>query len=315
MQLPFFQELEAARSVLLVGAGGGYDVYATVPLLCALRKLGKEVHLASQSFSNLRLCHGERLGDSVLVVDSGTRGPSDYFPELVLHEWLTEHGLATTIYTFGRTGVQNAAEAFRQIGQAVQPDTVILVDGGTDILMRGDEPSLGTPLEDISSLLGAHLLRGVERKYVVCLGFGVDTFHGVCHALVLENMAALIEDGGYLGAWSLCQGMEEADLYCAAVDFATQRFPLMPSIVNKSVAVSINGWFGDRHFTDRTAGSKLFLSPLMGLYWAFRLEAIVARLLYRDQVLGTDSSLALDEAIEQFRDALPQLREWDRIPY
>jgi hypothetical protein len=41
----------------------------------------------------------------------------------------------------------------------------------------------------------------------------------------------------------------------------------------------------------------------------------VARLLYRDQVLGTDSSLALDEAIEQFRDALPQLREWDRIPY
>ena len=33
-------------------------------------------------------------------------------------------------------------------------DTLVLVDGGTDSLMRGDEEGLGTPHEDIASLAG-----------------------------------------------------------------------------------------------------------------------------------------------------------------
>ena len=38
-------------------------------------------------------------------------------------------------------------------------------------------------------------LGGVD-SFVVSIGFGVDAFHGVCHAHVLENIAAIEPDGG-----------------------------------------------------------------------------------------------------------------------
>ncbi|MFF7988525.1 hypothetical protein ACFZDG_01885 [Kitasatospora xanthocidica] len=39
---------------------------------------------------------------------------------------------------------------------------VLLVDGGTDILMRGDEAGLGTPEEDMASLAAVAGLREVS---------------------------------------------------------------------------------------------------------------------------------------------------------
>jgi hypothetical protein len=43
----------------------------------------------------------------------------------------------------------------------------------------------------------------VAIKLVTCLGFGIDAYHGVNHVQVLENIAALDRDGGYLGALSI----------------------------------------------------------------------------------------------------------------
>lgn len=182
-------------------------------------------------------------------------------------------------------------------------------------MMRGDEPALGTPEEDISSLLAVASLAGVERKIVACIGFGIDHHHGVSHALALENIAALIESDGFLGSWSLTRDMPEARLYRSAIKHANERYSQMPSIVNNSIMYATQGWFGDRHFTDRTAGGKLFLNPLMSLYWTFQLEVLAAQLLYRDYVKSTETWMHLALEIEKFRARLPQLREWVDIPH
>ncbi|MGC4121762.1 MAG: DUF1152 domain-containing protein [Myxococcales bacterium] len=87
---------------------------------------------------------------------------------------------------------------------------MVLVDGGTDILMRGDEAGLGTPVEDITSLSAVHGL-GLGESIVACLGFGVDAFHGVCHAHFLENVAALSKEKGYLGVAALLPEMPEVE--------------------------------------------------------------------------------------------------------
>src|SRR5581483_6595179 len=42
---PLFAALEGARSVLIAGAGGGFDVYAGLPLAVALLDAGRRVHL------------------------------------------------------------------------------------------------------------------------------------------------------------------------------------------------------------------------------------------------------------------------------
>lgn len=53
MNLRFFEELEGAETVLVAGMGGGYDVFAGIPLYFALRERGKRVHLANLLFSML----------------------------------------------------------------------------------------------------------------------------------------------------------------------------------------------------------------------------------------------------------------------
>ena len=78
--------------------------------------------------------------------------------------------------------------------------------------MRGDECDLGTPEEDISSLLAVDAL-DVPQKMLACLGFGVDAFHGICHALFLENTAALIRSQAFLGSFSLTAEMEAVRAY------------------------------------------------------------------------------------------------------
>jgi hypothetical protein len=195
----------------------------------------------------------------------------------------------------------------------IASDTLILVDGGTDSLMRGDENGLGTPHEDMVSLLAADATAGVARKYLVCVGFGIDTYHGICHAQFLENVAALVESSSYLGAWSLTREMQEFAFYREAYDFVEARMPRRPSIVNTSIISAVQGWFGNRHATNRTAGSDLFINPLMALYWAFQLEDVARRNLYLDYIRHTNTYGELDLAIESFR-ATQQTKPWKRIP-
>ena len=52
---PLLAALAPARRVLIAGAGGGFDVYAGLPLALALWHAGVQVHLASLSFSQLEL--------------------------------------------------------------------------------------------------------------------------------------------------------------------------------------------------------------------------------------------------------------------
>jgi len=85
---------------------------------------------------------------------------------------------------------------------------VVLIDGGTDSLVRGDEVGLGTLEEDIASIAAVDAL-DVPTRLLVCLGFGVDAYHGVSHAHVLEAVADLIRADSFLGAWSLTRDTPE----------------------------------------------------------------------------------------------------------
>lgn len=42
-------------------------------------------------------------------------------------------------------------------------DAVVLVDGGTDIMLRGDESALGTPVEDVTSMAAVAGLDRIEN--------------------------------------------------------------------------------------------------------------------------------------------------------
>jgi hypothetical protein len=231
-----------------------------------------------------------------------TTGLDDYFPERTLAQWLQDHGEPSTVHAFPLSGVDPLREAYESLVDHLGGiDAIVLVDGGTDILMRGDEAGLGTPVEDMTSLAAVRGLDVVPVKIVVCLGFGIDAHHGVNHVQVLENVADLDADGAYLGAFSIPSRSREAALYRDAVAHAAQATALRPSIVNGQIAAALEGQHGDVRFTRRTRDSALFVNPLMALYYSFDLEGLAARNLYLDRLAGTHGVRTVASRIEAFR--------------
>ncbi|PSL00135.1 hypothetical protein CLV63_102261 [Murinocardiopsis flavida] len=310
---PLFHRLDGARSVLVAGAGGGFDIYAGLPLALALRRPGRSVHLANLSFA--RLDPGlDWIGPDVAAVGPDSPGDDRYFPERTLARWLADQGLPPTVHALRREGARRVGAGYRALAAHLDIDAVVLADGGTDILMRGDEAGLGTPEEDITSLAAVAAL-DVPVKTLACIGFGVDAYHGVSHSLFLENVAALEREGGHLGVFSVPRDSAEGAAYLAAVEHASGHTPQRPSIVNGSIAAAVRGEFGDVRFTRRTGNGELFINPLMSLYFAFDLAAVARRCLYLDLLASTDTFAEVQAVIESFRYGLDGYRPRRAFPH
>jgi hypothetical protein len=251
--------VENSQCVLVAGAGGGFDVYGGLPIYEHLRLLGKKVFLANLSFVSLGTTDARALTRALYAVEPTTTGHDVYFPERTLAQFLSRRGENVTVYAFEKLGVAPIREGYTHLVQSLGLDAIVLVDGGTDILLRGDEAGLGTPSEDMTSLAAVAAMN-VATRIVACVGFGVDTYHGVCHANWLENVAALTANGAFLGATALLERMPEVRLYLDAVNAADKATSRQPSIVHGSIVSAIEGRFGDYHRNSRTQSSKLFIN-------------------------------------------------------
>jgi hypothetical protein len=306
--------LESSRRVLVAGAGGGFDVYVGLPIYERLRSMGKAVFLANLSFAQLRATTALELHPALFEVNLNTKGEETYFPERSLARFLSQRFRESiSVYAIDNVGARPVRAAYAHLTSMLEIDAVVLVDGGTDILLRGDEASLGTPAEDAVSLSAVHSLH-IPTRVLACLGFGVDTLHGVCHASWLENVAALTAAGAFLGAGALIPKMPEVQLYLDAVSHSELETPSRASIVNGCIASAIEGQFGNFHRSRRTGSSELFISSLMTLLWTFDLEAVAKRNLYLDTLRDTETNREVLLAIEGFQ-ATVRSRLPERIPY
>lgn len=313
MSNTFFKELKQAQSILIAGAGGGFDLFCGLPIYFQLKAAGKSVHLANLSSGALGFCDAEHPTPALWRVTRQTAS-SKYFPEMHLAAWLTQKMGDTSIFSIAPVGARPVRVAYEWLAQNLKLDAVVLVDGGTDSLMRGDEAGLATPEGDAVSLLAVNQLVDVRIKLITCLGFGIDAHHGVCHAHFLENVAALAREDAFLGAWSLLENTEEFQFYREACDYVFARLPQQPSIVNTSIISAVLGNFGDIHATKRTEGAKLFINPLMSLYWAFKLNQVAERSLYLNRIQNTETADEVALEIERFRETLTAVRPWENIP-
>ena len=309
--LPALARLSQCERILIAGAGGGFDVYAGMPLYFALRAAGHEVHLANFSFSALDVLDEPWWAPDVAAVT--TEAPDlSYFPERVLAGFLEEEGHPAPIYALRNTGVVPTRRAYQTLVERLRLDAIVLVDGGSDALMRGDEFGLGTPAEDMTSIAAVSRVEVRERQ-LVSVGFGVDHYHGVCHAQVLRAVAELTALGGHLGTLSLLPTMPEVARYLALVEYAKPRMAEHPSIVTTSIADAIVGAFGDVHSNARTSGSRLFINPLMAFAWFFDLPTVAARVAYLPWLELTETGRDVRRVVMDYRATIPR-RPWEDIP-
>jgi hypothetical protein len=131
----------------------------------------------------------------------------------------------------------------------------------------------------------------------------------------LENVAELMQDGGYLGLFQLTKEMEEAKKYIDAVEFVNRQMPEMESIVSNSVVSAVEGKYGNYHKTFRTAGSELWINPLMTIYWCFELRSIIKKNRYYELIKESNTMGDLNTALANYRRGLKDVyRSNERMP-
>ena len=313
--IPLFEELKDSENILIAGAGGGFDIFCGLPLYFSLKAQGKKVYLANYSFTHLHKTTSEQIFPYCFHVKAANKDLSglNYFPEKYLAQWFLLQGEKVDIYAFDRTGVAHIKKAYKYLIKELKLDAIVLVDGGTDSLMLGDEESLGTPEEDSCSMASVYGT-SVKKKLLLCLGFGIDHFHGVSHYRFLENVAKISKEGGFLGCFSLLEEMEEFKKYKEALDYTCSKMPFRKSIVSNSIISAVEGNYGDFHRTERTFGTELWINPLMSLYWCFHLNTVVQNLQYYPLIKETKSIHEISGIIRDYRNQLDKIRDNKDIP-
>lgn len=311
---PYQLQLEKTQRVLIAGAGGGFDIFCGLPLYFALKKAGKQVHLANLSFTQLNNFAGDWVTETMMRVTASIQVVTkQYFPEYYLCQWFqTIKQESIPIYAFSRTGATPLRHNYEWLIQELNLDTIILVDGGTDSLMRGDEDGLGTPEEDFVSLTAVSAL-AIHQKLLVCLGFGVDYYHGVSNDLTFEAIAHLTKQNAFLGSQSLLGQMPEVEQYYHACKYVFEK--METSIVSSSILAAIAGEYGNYHSTQRTKGSPLWINPLMPIYWFFLLDKVAEYNLMVGQLHMTEFYDQVRRIITIMqRTAVPQRRNRQNLP-
>ena len=318
LNLPILDHLADHQHILIAGAGGGFDVFSGLPLYFTLRDLGKNVHLANYTFCEFELV--KRVSQPQVLRDGlvlGARGPIrtalPYYPEGYLSLWFHEaRGEDVTVWMFAHAGAAPLAEGYAALVQHLHIDALILVDGGVDSLMHGDEAGPGTMVEDSLTLAAVQTV-DVPVKILACIGFGSEIEEALCHYHALENMAALAKAGAFLGSCALTPQMDAFLQFEAACRFVWEQPKHSHSHISSRIIPAARGEFGSYRMYP-TDYSGVFISPLMSLYWFFDARAVTARNLLVPRLGDTHTTAQAFTVYAKLASGL-SLRPRKTIPY
>jgi hypothetical protein len=287
LNLPVLTQLKNCQNLLIAGMGGGFDIFCGLPIYFELKKHGIHAHLANFSFSDIEnVDYGIRLSKTLVGVTPKPERVYPYFPEFHLVNWFKQkRNEEVTIWSFHKTGAAPLTENYKILAEHLSLDGILLVDGGVDSLVRGDEAELGTAIEDLTSLYAVNQLSNVSTRLLACIGFGAEK--DLSHAHVLENIASLTKADGFLGSCSLIPQMDSYQAYDEAVTHVQNNEFQDPSVINSSIVSAVRGNYGDYHLTEKTKRSKLWISPLMPLYWFFDFDTVVRQNMLLPEIEGT----------------------------
>jgi hypothetical protein len=305
LNLPIFNQLSKCKSLLIAGMGGGFDVFCALPIYFELKKRGINAHLANFSFSDIEnVDFGTRLTKTLVGITPKSDRVFPYFPEFHLVNWFKEkRNEELTIWCFHKTGAAPLTENYKILCENLGIDGILLVDGGVDSLVRGDEAEMGTAIEDLTSLYAVNRLSNIPTRLLACIGFGAE--QNLTHAHIFENIASLTKAGGFLGLCSLIPQMEAYQAYDEAVLFVQSKEFQDSSVINSSIVSAARGNYGDYHLTQKTKRNHLWISPLMPIYWFFDFDCVAKQNMLLPEIEGT----------MLFRDALYKvIAKAERIP-
>lgn len=288
----FLQDLSnpSINSVFLTGCGGGFDFVHSVTIIPELKRLNKSYIIGSYSFGQPQEIKAEIIFstlDSTVIakkVYACSECSQDYCPEVAICQFLDlefpEDSPHFVYAYYARDfSVGILKELHLWIIRQHSVDAILLFDGGSDSLMKGDESGLGDPVEDAVSV-AAVAEAEVGMKVLICIGIGCDRFNEVSDRSTLRAISEITRMGGFLGSVSLEKGNPTTEFYKRCLDFIYTKQDFR-SVLSGSIIAALDGYFGDENIPSSVVGrvrqGSLFIWPLMSMLWGFDVKLVDQR--------------------------------------
>ena len=307
------------RNVLLCGCGGGFDFVHSMLLYPALKEQGKNITIGSYSFNRPETIGGPAqtifAQDGVIAkrVTAQSIPNAVYCPEVHTCSFLDaaypEDGPHSIYAYYARDfTVPLLRELYKQIADHHHIDCIVLVDGGSDSLVVGDENGLGDPVEDAVSVTAVNSLRNVSERILICVGLGSDRYNHVSDGTSLRAIAELTRTEGYLG----CLGLEPKNIayrfYRRLIEHIYSR-QTFQSVVAGMIIAAVEGYYGSQDIPPilsrrLRAGDAFYLWPLMSCLWAFEVSTVAERSLIAKWISEKSTVADCYRAISEGRKAI-----------
>lgn len=293
------------KTIMISGCGGGYDIFGGLPLYFKMTSTAKKIILVNFSFTDQQTC-------DVLTEHKMATKLDHYLYRMIGYEhhdgvsstFCPEARLATclnhpvyAILIHENPTLSDLARCYDNILKEEGPiDTIYLVDGGCDVLLRGNERALATPVEDMMHL---KIIRGLQipEKFVMAVGVDVDIADGVDPADLDERLRRLEPIKIHEWCWNLTD-----PLISKYRDIVLKCQPIN-SIVQSLIIASLEGHTGNfvpGHLKNRIRKSKITLSPRLCTAFIYPLDRIADDVLYLDLLTPDLDTEQVDDLIGEF---------------
>ena len=309
------KKLENCNNILIVGAGGGSDVLCGLPLYYTFLKQGKKAHLANLTHTDFKtiLEHADpiKLDANLMGVNSIIKVPSQNYVEGYLsqffHAALNQENI---VWMINRASIKELKKSFERLIEYLKIDAIVLVDGGVDSIMKGDEDGSGTMFEDTLTLAAT---KDIEiPKILACIGFGTEIEEKLNHYRALENISNITKQGGFHGTCSLVSYMHSFKFYKAACEYIWNQPGHKKSHISTRIIPAAEGEFGNFQMFEDEGAIEVCISPLMNLYWFFDAEAAV----YNNTIIPHIENIGtLYETIQEAVPRIKQIKTRSREPF
>ncbi len=227
--------IKNSHKALLIGIGGGGDIVGTIPTADLLEMFGVECVFGGLSWErsvfdplpgprafdetkNVRKCNEVVwFANKESTTKDGVR-----FAESGFSEVLGEETLLVGIHL----GPEAIAEGILDAAGKLGADLVIGVDVGGDVIARGDEPGLMSPLADSIMLAAFAVLEEHITSIIGLFGFGSDG--ELTQGELESSMRLVLKEGGVLGSWGITQeALTMLEKVIAVVPTEASRLPVL----------------------------------------------------------------------------------------
>jgi hypothetical protein len=289
--------LRAARRPLILGIGGGGDVVGALasaelcrlydgaqPILGGLTWERRPIDPVPGPRTVGEIAGGEELAPGVLLASGGTHvdGRDVVFAESRMAAFLGEK----TVLIDPSGGPAAVAAGLGVAAEKLERDLLLFVDVGGDVLARGGEPGLRSPLCDAVMLAaGARLIAAGWTVLVGLFGAGCDA--ELTPDEVLARLAAVAAAGGLCGARGLTGPV---------ADRLEQAIELVPTEASAQAVRAFRGGSGPTPI--RGGASSVQLSTLASVTFYLDLPTTIqASAPLAQAVAGASSLEAANDAL------------------